>query len=127
MEDCAYFNSAFGVRCSAFSRFLLPNRRFPGFVGVVGGHGLGDAAGFGAEVFLEDFAALVDDEGHDAGVAVFGGPGDEGEAANHVAVDDVIVFAAGSVFALAGEDFEVVAVIGTLIFFNIGEQAGAVM
>jgi hypothetical protein len=82
----------------------------PGVVGVEGADRVGDGFGFWAEVFLIDLALLVDKEGHDAGIAPFGGPGDEGEAGDHVAVDDVVVFAAGGVLALAREDFEVVTV-----------------
>src|SRR3954447_3691854 len=79
-------------------------------VGIVGVHVGDDGLGIGAKIPLIGFALLVDDEGHDAGVAVFRGPGDEGKAANHVAIDDVAIRPAGSVRALLGEDLEQVSV-----------------
>src|SRR4029078_2074308 len=65
----------------------------------------------GAEVALVDVAALVDDEGHHAGLAVGHRPGDDAEAAAHAAVHQVAVGAARSVGALAIEQAVAIAVI----------------
>src|SRR5262249_29564663 len=66
--------------------------------------------GVGTEIFLIDLAPLVNDESHDAGIGVTHGPGDEGKATDHVTVNYVVVGTAGSVFALASENLEEVAV-----------------
>ena len=50
----------------------------------------GDARRSLAEILLVDIAFMVDDEGRDAGVAVFGRLGNGRKAADHVALDDVI-------------------------------------
>src|SRR5262245_31834911 len=63
------------------------------------------------KVPLVDVTIIVDDERHDARIAVFGRIGDEPEAADHVALYDVVDGAAGRVRALTGQDFVVVAVI----------------
>src|SRR5215471_3963310 len=87
-------------------------RELPRRVRVVGGHFAHFLRGVRAKVTLIDAALLVDDEGHDARVAIGGGPGHQGEAGNHVAVDDVVVFAAGGMLALPGEDLVEVAMEG---------------
>ena len=61
---------------------------------------------------MEDDSLVADDEGHDACLVVLRRPGDEGEAADHVSVDDIIIFAAGRVFSLAEENFIMLAVKG---------------
>ena len=81
---------------------LFPFGGGPGGVGVVGGQGGGEGGGFWAEVFLPDFALLVDNESHHAGIAPFLRPGDQGETSQHAAVDDVIIFAGGRVGTLPG-------------------------
>ena len=68
-----------------------------------------DIAGGRPEVGLVDDAVLVDGEGFYAGLAIFGRPGDEAEAGDHVAVDDIVVGAAGDLGALAGQDLVLVA------------------
>src|SRR5205823_2707859 len=93
---------------SAFSASIRRYR--PGFVRIIFLHCLGNLCGSRTEVLLINAALLVHDEGHDARISVFGGPGYEGEAGDHVAVDDVIVPAARRVFALALENLEKVAV-----------------
>src|SRR5262245_6751952 len=75
------------------------------------GHARTDPLGPRTEILFVDVTVIVDDEGHDAGVAILGGKGDEAEAANHVAAHDVVHRAAGRVRTLAGQDPEVVAVI----------------
>src|SRR5688572_9460706 len=64
-------------------------------VGVVGGDRAGELRRVRAEVGLVDDALVVDDEGHDAAVAVLGGVGDQREACGHLAVGDVAFGAAG--------------------------------
>ena len=65
-----------------------------------------------AEVLLVDDAVVADHEGLYTGDAVFGGRGDESEAADHDAFDDVVEFSEWGGGALSFEDFEEVAVIG---------------
>src|SRR5436190_1550302 len=76
---------------------------------VEGGHLLGDRGRARAEVLLEDRAVLVDDERHDAALAVLRRIRDHREAGEHAAIDDVVVGAAGCRRALPGKDAEVVA------------------
>src|SRR5262245_66481876 len=83
----------------------------PAAVGVEGGHARRDLSGAGAEIFLVDPALVVHQERHHAGVPVFGGPGDQGEAADHLAARDIVDGAAGRARSLAGEDLVVIAVI----------------
>ena len=61
------------------------------------------------EILLVHDAVVVDHEGRDAGIAVFGRPGDQRETADHLALHDVVVRAAGRIAALAGEELVVVA------------------
>ncbi|MNT67904.1 hypothetical protein D3C72_2060800 [compost metagenome] len=53
-----------------------------------------------------------------ARLAIFRRPSDEPEARNHIAVDDIVVGAAGDVSALARQDLEAIAVI-TFIRFGL--------
>src|SRR5258707_955852 len=64
-----------------------------------------------AEVLLVDDAVVADHEGLYTGDAVFGGRGDESEAADHDAFDDVVEFSERGGGALSFEDFEEVTVI----------------
>ena len=61
------------------------------------------------------------------GLAIFGRPGDEAEAGDHVAVDDIVVGAAGDLVALAGQDLELIAEIafafGGVVEFGLVEVA----
>ncbi len=47
--------------------------------------------GFRAEIAFIHHTVLVDDEGHDTGLAVAHGPGDDTEAADHAVVDEIVV------------------------------------
>src|SRR5262249_27257804 len=82
----------------------------PGMIGIEGGHLRGDAGCAIAKVPFVDVAIIVDDEGHDAGVAVFRRIGDGGKATDHVAVDDVIHGPTWRGRALAQQDLEAIAV-----------------
>src|SRR3954468_16183453 len=93
--------------CGARSLDLVP-----AFAGVEGFHFGGELFGVVAEVLLVDDTVGAHGEGHDAGIAVVGGPGDDGEADGHLAVDDVIDGAVGGAGALGFEDAVVVAVVG---------------
>ena len=48
-----------------------------------------------------EFPLLVEDKNHHAAVSPFGWPGEPSQSRNHGPVDDVIVFPAGGIFALA--------------------------
>src|SRR5579871_1519393 len=54
---------------------------------------------------------LVHDKCHDAGAAPFVGIGNQRVPGNHVSVDDVIIFSAGSMRALLLQDLEIVSVV----------------
>ncbi len=47
---------------------------------------------------------MADSEGHYAGVAVVGWPGDHGKSRNHVAVDDIAVLTTRRIGTLTGEN-----------------------
>jgi len=79
----------------------------PALVRVELGHRGGDVAGRLAEVFLIHHAVLVDDEGHDARIAVLRGLCDYGKSAGHLSVDDVSLGAALGVRALLVKHAEV--------------------
>ena len=66
--------------------------------------------GVRTKVLLVDPAPVIHNEGHNTALAIRRGPGNEGEAGDHVSVDDITVFAAGRVFALAGKNLEKVTV-----------------
>src|SRR4029453_6388107 len=91
--------------------FLRVDHFPPGMVRIERSHARTDPLGPWTEILFVDVAVIVDDEGHDAGVAILGGKGDEAEATNHVAAHDVVHRAARRILALAGQDPEVVAVI----------------
>src|SRR5215468_5234462 len=55
---------------------------------------------------------MADDEGHDAGIGVVSGPGDQREAADHLALHDVTHRTTRCARTLLGEDAIVIAVIG---------------
>ena len=67
----------------------------PGVIWIERGHLRGDAACSITEISLVDVTIIVDDEGHDAGIAVFRRISDKAEAADHVAVDNIVYGAAG--------------------------------
>ena len=55
-----------------------------------------------------DGAVLVHGEGVHAGLAIFDRPGDQAEAGDHVAVDDVVIGASRDPVALACQDTETI-------------------
>src|SRR6185436_8841864 len=81
-------------------------------VGVEGLDCFRDAQRLWAQVGFVQHAILVDDESHDAAVAVRGRIGDQGEAILECAIDDVVFAPAGGVYSLLREDAEIVALIG---------------
>src|ERR1017187_1687204 len=76
-------------------RSLLSLHQAPTAVRLIPRHGFGHRRGLWAEVLLINLPLLVDDESHDTRIAPFLRPRHQGEAADHVAVDDIIVFAPG--------------------------------
>src|ERR1700751_1306197 len=77
-----------------FTRSLL--RRFdghflPGVIGVERGHVLRDVRRVQTEVFFEHRSPVIDQEGHHARIAIDRRIGDQGEAADHLAMDYVVV------------------------------------
>ena len=103
------------VAVSLSDHYWISLYRDPRAVGRIRGHVLGNIKGRGPEVLLIDLALLVDDEGHYARVAPLGRPGNERKSCDHVAVDNVVVGTARRMFSLAGQDFEIVAMIGCLL------------
>ena len=80
-------------------------------IGVERLHALRDGLSQLAQILLINRAGVIDLEGHDAGIAVFGGVSDERETADHLAIDDIVQFAAGSVWPLFRQDAKVIAVV----------------
>ena len=66
---------------------------------------------------------MTDLEGHHPGLAVLRRPGEHGEAGDHVAVDHVLVGAAGGVLGLPLEDAVVVAAIGIAKLLALDQRA----
>src|SRR4051812_46408322 len=58
-------------------------------IGVVGGDRGGQLRRVRAEVGVVDDPVLVDDERHDAAVAVLGGVGDQRESGGHLSVEEI--------------------------------------
>src|SRR5271170_6885258 len=83
----------------------------PGLIGVERLRALRDGFGQLAQILLINRAGMIDLEGHDAGVAVFGRIGDQREAADHLAVDDVVELAARSARPLFRQDTKIIAVV----------------
>src|SRR5271169_5559397 len=84
--------------------------RSPGLVGIVFGYGATKLFRVLPKVFLVHHTVLVDDEGHDAGIAILGGIGHEGEAADQFTVHQVVARAAFGRGSLCGEHAVIVAV-----------------
>src|SRR6185503_7825161 len=84
----------------------LIHRHAPVRIRIVAVHLADDSGSVFAQVTLVHPAALVDDESHDTRISISGRPGDHGKTANHVAINDVAVFASRGVATLSGEDFE---------------------
>jgi hypothetical protein len=55
---------------------------------------------------------MIDQEGHDAGIAILRRIGDQREAADHLAFDDIVEGAAGRIRPLPLQDAKIVAVVG---------------
>src|ERR1700733_6783151 len=90
---------------------LLPAR-----VGVVGVDFRCGGSGIGAEILFVYLAVVVDDEAHHAGFAVLRRIGNDGKAAQHFAVDDIAVSAAGRVLALLRQYPIVITVVRDALF-----------
>src|SRR5208282_3093199 len=81
----------------------------PSAIGIERGHcGCCFGCGF-PHVLLEQHPILVDDECHHPRIAVFRGIGNEGESADHLPIDHVVLRTAWRVTALAFEHMKVVA------------------
>jgi hypothetical protein len=82
----------------------------PAVARVVFRHGYGNVSGLFAQVLLVDRTVLVDNEGHDSRISVFGGIGENGKPTRHLSIDDVILCATLCLVSLFGQYLEVVAV-----------------
>src|SRR5690242_17389235 len=83
----------------------------PGFIRIVFLHALCHSRGIGSKIFLEHFAVVVHDKGHDAGIAVLRGIGNYGETTDHFAFDKITVCAARGILTLSGKYPIVIAMI----------------
>src|ERR1700692_1832652 len=63
-----------------------------------------------SQILLEQHAILIDDEGHDSRVSVFGGISDEGKSTGHFPCDQVLLRTTSRLIALSLQHVEVVAV-----------------
>jgi len=93
--------------------------------GVEGGDAAGDAGRVTAEVALVHFAPVVHHEGHDAGIAVAGRPGEHGEAAGHPPIHHIAHGATGRGRPLPLQDEEQVAIVGLRPFLRRATAAVA--
>src|SRR4029078_12442104 len=104
---CGYRTGRARGKASFFRVDDLP----PGVIRIELAHARRDPACSRAEVLFEHVTVVVDDEGHDAGVAVLGRVGDEPETADHAAANDVVDGATGRTRTLLCQDLEIVAVV----------------
>src|SRR5271163_1990519 len=63
----------------------------PARIGVELGHCGCCLCCISSQILLQQVAVLIDDESHHAGVAVLSWIGDEGEAAGHLSIDDIVL------------------------------------
>src|SRR5580692_11612347 len=61
-----------------------------------------------AQILLQQYAILVDEECHDPRIAVFSWIGDEGESTGHLPIDHVVLRAPWRVTALPPQHMEVI-------------------
>src|SRR6185437_1553135 len=85
---------------------------FSSLVRVEQHDGFGYPLRWSSEILLVADAGMIDHEGHNAGIAVFGGIGDQREAADHLALDDVVQGAARRVGSLPLQNSKIIPVIG---------------
>src|SRR5277367_2390378 len=71
------------------------------------GHGRGGLCGGLTQVFLEQHAILVHDEGHHSRIAVFCRIGDDGKSTYHLPIDHIILGTTWRLTALPGQHTEV--------------------
>src|SRR4029078_12665715 len=90
--------------------FFRINHLPPGVIRIKRGHLRGDTRRALAQILLVDVAVIIDDEGRDAGIAVFGRISNKAEPTDHVAVDNVIHGPARGCRALTQQDFVAIAV-----------------
>src|SRR3989304_3523572 len=84
----------------------------PGAVGIELRHALSNRLGLGAKILLMDHAVVIHNKGHDTGRSMLRGKGDQGEAANHLVADHIVVRAVWSILPLRLQDSVLVAVVG---------------
>src|SRR5690349_1612991 len=87
----------------------------PTLIGIELGHCSRDLIRASTKIFLEDRAILIDDECHDAGIAIGRRINDDREAASHLSVSDVVLCAAFRRSALFIQHREIVAVKGLML------------
>src|SRR5262245_27859193 len=97
------------ISTSTWSGSLLDFR--PGFVGIVFFHALGHCSGIWPYIFLKDFAVVIDDKCHRAGIAVLCRIGNHSKAADQFASPHVVVSAARGVLSLGCQQFIVIAMV----------------
>src|SRR5215467_12671846 len=78
--------------------------------GIQLGHCVGDFSGVLPQIFLISNSVLINDEGHDAGIAVYGRIGNKGKSPEHLPIREVIFCAALRMPTLPVQDAEIVAV-----------------
>src|SRR5262249_39988282 len=85
----------------------------PVMVGVELAHSRGDAASPRTQIPFVNITVVVDDKGHDAGIAVFGRVSHEPETADHIATNDVVDGATRRVRSLTGQYLVIIPVNGS--------------
>src|ERR1039457_12513 len=105
-------NKAPSVSAACGSRTALSSRCAPTQIRIEFLDIAGDARGIRAEILLKHDAVLVDQESHNSRTAPFRRKGQQRKAACHVAPNDVVLGAPRGAGALAGEDAEIITMIG---------------
>src|SRR5262249_466264 len=98
------------LRREASASFFRVDDLPPVMVGVELAHSRGVAASPRTEIHFVNIPVVVDDKGHDAEFAVFGGVSHEPETADHIATNDVVDGATRRVRSLTGQYLVIVPV-----------------
>ena len=91
-----------------FLVFLV--RLVPGGIRVKGGHRLGKFCCVGTKILFVNSSRFVDNESHCTRRVVLGWVGNESESCGHLPVDDIALGSARSMWSLAREDPEKIAI-----------------
>ena len=112
-ESSGWFPQPFSTNCNRgndFDSCALLLSAFPRRIWIVQRHAFRDGRRVLAEIFFVDDAGVTADEGHHTGSPPAGRIGDQREAADHLAINQVIVCTTFGMLALRGQNSIVVTV-----------------